>query len=194
MAKTEELIFDRPNARNYLPLVALPGIERVIYAKLRGVWLQEDLGIKEHVNNLMLLCNQRTYLITRRKRQGLTQELLQNVLDAIIVPRLLDAAPAWRGYLCSAEIDCLQGVLDKDKRLKLNCREYNVVDLLDKCNRTLFKSSLCLSHSVYHLFPDKRHRTHLMSISPLGHSFSLPQLKYLILRCSFVNRALFTLV
>ena len=95
MAKTTEQIFHRPNARNYLPPVTLPGIERVIYAKLRGVWLQEDLGIKEHVNNHMLLYNQRTYLITQRKRQGLTQEQLQSVFNAIIVSRLFDAAPAW---------------------------------------------------------------------------------------------------
>ena len=74
-------------------------IERVIYATLLGVWFQEDLGMKEHVNNLMLLCNQRTYLITQLKRQGLRQKQLQNVFDAIIVSRLLNAAPVWRGYL-----------------------------------------------------------------------------------------------
>ena len=91
MAKTKELVFHRPNATNYLPPVALPDIERVICAKLLGVWLQEYLGMKEHVNNLMLLCNQRTYLITRLKRQGLPQEQLQNVFDAIIVSRLLYA-------------------------------------------------------------------------------------------------------
>ena len=68
MAKTKELVFHRPNARNYLPPVALPGIERVICAKLLGVWLQEDLGMNEHINNRMLLCNQRTYLITQLKR------------------------------------------------------------------------------------------------------------------------------
>ena len=54
----------------------------------------------------MLLCNQRTYLITQLKLQGLLQEQLQNVFDAIIVSRLLYAAPAWRDYLSFAEIDC----------------------------------------------------------------------------------------
>ena len=77
--------FHRPNASNYLPPVALPGIERVICAKLLGVSLQEDLDMKENVNNLMLLCNQRTYLIAQLKQQGLPQEQLQNVFDAIIV-------------------------------------------------------------------------------------------------------------
>ena len=82
-------MFHRPNAGFYLPPLALPGIERVICAKLRGVWLQEDLGMKEHVNSLLLLCNLRTYLITQLKRQGLRQEQLQNVFDVIIVSRLL---------------------------------------------------------------------------------------------------------
>ena len=68
MEKTKELVFHRSNAKNYLPPVALPGIERVMCAKLLEVWLQEDLGMKEHVNNLMLLHNQCTYLITLLKR------------------------------------------------------------------------------------------------------------------------------
>ena len=105
----------------------------------------------------MLLCNQRTYLITQLKRQGLPQEQLKNVFDAIIVSRLLYSAPAWPGYLSSAEIDCFKSVLDKAKRWKLLCNEYNVVDLLYKCDRTLFKSSLCINHSLNHLFPDERH-------------------------------------
>ena len=61
--------------------------------------MQEDLGMKEHVNNRMLLCHQRIYLINQPKRHGLPQEQLQNVFDAIILSRLLYAAPAWQGYL-----------------------------------------------------------------------------------------------
>ena len=60
--------------------------------------MQEDIGMKEHVNNPMLLCSQRTYLITQIKRQGLPQEQLKYVVNAIIVSRLLYVAPAWRGY------------------------------------------------------------------------------------------------
>ena len=84
MAKTKELVFHRPNARNYLPPAAMPGIDRDICAKLLGVWLQEDLGMKEHVNNRMLLCNQRTYVITQLKRQGLTQEHCKTYLMQLL--------------------------------------------------------------------------------------------------------------
>ena len=63
MAKTKELIFHRPNARNYLP-PELPCIERVICAKLLGVWLQDDLGTTKHTEYIMHICNQRAYLLT----------------------------------------------------------------------------------------------------------------------------------
>ena len=85
-------------------------------------------------------------------------------------------------------------MLDEAKRWKLICHEDIAVDLLDNYDRTLFKSSLCLSHSLNHLFPDKRHHTHLMSLRPREHDFSLPQLKYQLSRCSFVNRSLLTFV
>ena len=71
MAKTNEIVFHRPNARNYLPPAELSGIERVMFAKLLGVWLQDDLGFRKHIDYVMHICNQSTYLFTQLKRQGL---------------------------------------------------------------------------------------------------------------------------
>ena len=42
MSKTKELVFHRPNAKNYLTPADLPGTDRVIAAKLLDVWLQND--------------------------------------------------------------------------------------------------------------------------------------------------------
>ena len=44
MCKTKELVFHRLNARNKLTPSELPGMERVLCAKLLGVWLQSDLA------------------------------------------------------------------------------------------------------------------------------------------------------
>ena len=38
MCKTKELVFHRPNARNYVGPSELPGIERVLCAKLLCFW------------------------------------------------------------------------------------------------------------------------------------------------------------
>ena len=53
MCKTKELVFHRPNARNYLTPSQLPGTERVLCAKLLGVWLQNDFSMRKHVNYIM---------------------------------------------------------------------------------------------------------------------------------------------
>ena len=53
MAKTKKIVFHRPNARNYLPLAELPGIERVMLAKIPGVWLQDDLGFRKNIDYVM---------------------------------------------------------------------------------------------------------------------------------------------
>ena len=46
LAKTKEIVFHRPNARNVLLPSELPGIERVPCVKLVGVWMQADMGMK----------------------------------------------------------------------------------------------------------------------------------------------------
>ena len=44
LTKTKEIVFHRPNLKNYLSPKELEGVERVEVAKLLGVWLQSDLG------------------------------------------------------------------------------------------------------------------------------------------------------
>ena len=53
MCKTKELVFHRPNGRNYLAPSELPGIERVLCAKLLGVWLKNDFSMRKHVDYIM---------------------------------------------------------------------------------------------------------------------------------------------
>ena len=60
MAKTKEIVFHRPNARNVLFPSELPAIERVLCAKLLGVWLQAHMGRRKHEDYILHICNQRT--------------------------------------------------------------------------------------------------------------------------------------
>ena len=77
----------------------LPGLERILCAKLLGVWLQHDLGVRKHIDYVLHIYTQRTYLLTQLQRKGLPLAQLQSVFDAIILSRVVYAAPAWRGYL-----------------------------------------------------------------------------------------------
>ena len=69
MAKTKEIVFHWPNARNVLFPSELPGIERVLCARLLGVWLQADMG---GGSMLITFCtfvtSERTYLHNSKRK------------------------------------------------------------------------------------------------------------------------------
>ena len=113
--------------------------------------------MRKHVD----ICNQRTYLLTQLKRQGLTQ--MQLILLSIILARVLYASPEWRCYLSAANIDSLQQLFIKAKRWQIVTDKYDVSKLFVKCDMALFESSLIVNHCLRHLYPDKRHHVHSMT-------------------------------
>ena len=94
MAKTKENVFHRPHPINLLLPTTLPGTERVLSAKLLGVFLQSDLRMGTHVDNIAKICKQRLYLLTQLSKQGLSQSLLKVVFEAIVISQIAYAAPA----------------------------------------------------------------------------------------------------
>ena len=156
MAKTKEIVFHRPNSRNVLFPSELPGIERVLCAKFLGVWLPADMCMRKHVDYILHICHQQTYLLTQLRRQGLPQTQLQSVFDAIILAPVLYASPAWRGYLSAVDIDSLQQLFIKAKRWQIFTDKYDVSHLI-KVIWHFLKSSLNVNYCLHHLYPDKRH-------------------------------------
>ena len=100
------------------------------------VWLQDDLGFRKDIDYVMRICNERAYLLTQLKRQELPIAQMQKVFSAIILARVLYAAPAWHGYLTSSEINCLQHFLDKAKWWNITASCYNIEELFDECDTT----------------------------------------------------------
>ena len=86
-------------------LIAQPGIDRVLCAKLLGIWLPDDLDARKHCDYISKICNQRLYLLNLLKKQGLPQLQLQTMFHAILIARLIYAAPAWRDFARAAGID-----------------------------------------------------------------------------------------
>ena len=78
------------------------------------------MGMTKHVDYILHICNERTYLLAQFERLGLPQMQLQSVFAAIILASVLYASPAWKGYLNSADIDSLQRLSVKVKSMA-NC-------------------------------------------------------------------------
>ena len=116
------------------------------------------------------------------------------MFHAILISRLLYAALAWRGFARAADIDCIQCMLVKAKRLQLVSREdYTVMDLLNDCEIALYKAACNTNHCLYHLFKPQQ-RFHDMILRPRSHNYSLPKLKFQTSMNSFINRSLFPFV
>ena len=169
----------------------LPGIERVLCAKLLGVSLQADMGMKKHVEYIVHICNQHTYLLPQLKRQGLPPAQLQNVFDTIILARVLYALPAWRGYMNTSDINSLQQIFFKARRWQLTPTNYDVTKLFENCAVALFKSSINVNHCLRHFYQEKRQHVHSMTLRTRGHNFMLPKCRLQSTRNSFINRILF---
>ena len=142
----------------------------------------------------MHICNQRSYLLTQLKRQGLPMKQFQSVFDAIVLSHVLYAAPAWRCYLSAGEMTSLQQLFAIAKRWKIVASNYDIDVLLENCDRTLFRSSLYITHCLHHLLPDKGDHTHAMILRPCRHNFSLLHFNFLHARISFRSYSLYKYV
>ena len=102
MSRTNDMLSQICTAKMLLKL-AVVNADRLLC-----VWLQAAICMTKHVEYIVPICNQRTYLLMQLKRQGLPPAQLQNVFHTIIFARVLYALLAWRGYMNASDINSLQ--------------------------------------------------------------------------------------
>jgi hypothetical protein len=100
--KTKEIVvFHRPNPRMDLDITPLPGIEIVKVIELLGAIFCNVLKFDSHVNFVLKLSSQQSYLIKKLRDQGLSLRQLRTVFDAAILSRITYSVCAWSGFLTS---------------------------------------------------------------------------------------------
>ena len=151
----------------------LPEIERVLSAKLLGVRLQSDLGMGIYVDNITKICKQRLYLLTQFKTPRSVSKLLKIVSEAIVISRIIYAAPGWRGYASRADIDFIQKLFVKARRWGIVNTDYNLEELPYNCDRALFVASQSSKHCLYRRFPKKDTQLHTIVLRRRGHNCAL---------------------
>ena len=72
VSKTKELVFRRPSARHFTTSQPLPSIEQLTVTKLLGIYISATLSNAAHVEHILTVANQRTYLLAQLKNQGLS--------------------------------------------------------------------------------------------------------------------------
>jgi hypothetical protein len=104
IAKTKEIIIQRPKIRTILPNL-LQDIERVSQIKLLGVTITSNLKWQDHINALLAVCKQRCYILSVLRQYGVCKDRLHTIFNAIIMSKIMYASCAWSGHITQQDAD-----------------------------------------------------------------------------------------
>jgi hypothetical protein len=187
--KTKEIIFRIPSPLNHITPAPIATIERVSQAKLLGLIINSNLDFESHISAFLSTGNQRLYLLKLLKHRGLPPDKLSIIFQALILSKILYAAPAWGGFLSKAQIERIDAFLKKSFKWGYSITLFNFEELLSKADHQLFTAIMAGSHSLGHLMPPLRSST--IALRPAGHPFTLPRCVKKFYKNSFISRSLF---
>ena len=113
MKKTKELVFHRPSPYKFLSPVPLCDIELVREAKILEVYFSDTFSMESHVNYVLKICAQRSYLLKLLSKQGLSVLHLHTVFYALIMSIILYAASSFHNFLSITQIERLDSFLKR---------------------------------------------------------------------------------
>ena len=153
--KTAEIVF--PAKKRLSPPPLVPGVQRVITLKILGVLVDSNLNFIDNSQNSILACNRSLFALRTMRMHGLSDNLLNQVFKATVLPKLLYAGPSWMGFINFSIIDRYEAFLRRAVRFGY----YNTTDptfrsLITKAENKLFDKVLQNeSHVLFFLLPEK---------------------------------------
>jgi len=145
---------DSRKRRLVQPPPPLQGIARVTSLKVLGVTVTEKLSVAEHVDDVIKSCARSMYAISVLRSHGMCTRLLQQVFQSVVISKLTYAAPAWWGFLTSADRLCFETFLRRAARSGLWESVMTVEELVDDADERLFsKVRYCAHHVLKDLLP-----------------------------------------
>jgi len=192
VSKTKEIVFRRPNPRVSVDLPALREIEKIKESKLLGVIFSDSFHFDSHVNYIMKICSQRSYLLRKLRDQGLTANQLNIVFDAIILSRITYGVCAWSGFLSNELIGRIDAFFRRMFKYGFCKRLVTFRELSGNYDSTMFKLMLNSHSCIHQLLPSVKNE--IMQLRPRGHKFTLPNCNTYLHKASFVNRCIFNYV
>ena len=142
--------------RHYVPSPPLMQIEQIEEATLLGVLLTPTLSMHSHVKYTIRILNQRLYLLNQLRKQGLHVSGLTQVFMALVVARFQYALPALAGQLSVDDLRKVDTVINKTWRWQLTSHTPYSVDLIEQCDKHLFRAALNPIHCLYSILPQRK--------------------------------------
>jgi hypothetical protein len=185
ISKTKEIVFRRSNPRLDVYLPNLPYIERITEAKLLGIVFSSTRHFDAHVNCVLKVCNQRSFLLRKFRGQGLSSAQLNIVFDAIILSRIMYASHSWSGFVSSELAGRIDAYLRRMFRYGQCQNLYSFRELADVRDLTLFNEIRHYNNSIHCLLPSEKSLA--IPLRPRNHNFLLPMSKTNLHKHSFVT-------
>ena len=157
--------------------------------KVLGVTLNSNLGMSEHIGNLVSKAGQVMYALKTLKHSGLAMRPLDIVSNSTLVSPIIYASPAWWGFASLEDCGRLQGVFNKAARWGLCSSPPNFQNICDKADCKFFSTiKFNPSHVLHPLLPPERNSDY--NLRPRAHNYTLP-INTPSLKRNFLNRILF---
>jgi len=189
VCKTKEIVFRDPNPRASIDLPALQAIDKIKETKLLGVILADSFHFDSHVNYILTICSQRSYLMRKLRDQGFSTNQLNIVFDAIILSRITYGVCAWSGFLSAELIGRMDAFLRRMFKYGFCNPQLTFLDISGNCDSTLFDLMLNSNSCIHQLLPSVKND--IINLRPRGHRFTLPNCRSKLYKVPFVNRCLF---
>ena len=190
-AKTKEIVFHRPASRHLNIPPPLPDIERVTQATLLGIDITSTLSTFAYVNRMLMQINQRLYLLTQLKSQGMNISALHQLFTGLIMSKIRYALPAFAGQLTADDKNRINAVSRKGLRRGVTHTAFDIEEIIDSVDRKLFSQITHPGHCLYHLLPSKNSAYCFYSLRKRQHPYHLPHIEFSQYKNSYINRCLF---
>lgn len=190
-SKTKEIVFHRTACRHFNIPPPLPNIERVTQALVLGVDITSTFSVSVHVDRTLMQINQRLFLLSQLKAQGLNVQALHELFTGLIMSKIMYALPAFAGQLTADHRNRINAISRKALRRGLTHTSFDIDQIIDKLDRKLFSQATHPKHCLHHLLPPITSSHHTYGLRQRQHSYQLPMIEYNLFKNSFINRCLF---
>jgi len=153
--KTKEIIFHRPASRHLNIPPLMPDIERVTQATLLGIDITSTLSTAAYVNRMLLQINQRLYLLSQLKSQGMAVQALHQLFTGLIMSKIEYALPAFAGQLTVDDRNRISAISRKALRLGVTHTVFDIEEIIDNFDRKLLSKITHSGHCLHHILPPK---------------------------------------
>lgn len=165
-------------------------ISSVVYTfRLLGILLTPELKLTEYIDSMITTCNQRLYLLTQLKKQGLGLAETDSVFKAIVLSKIAYALPVIFGYLTEYNKQQISAIFRKARKWQLTSSFYDFEDTANNMQFKLFQQSKSPTHCLNHIYTPT-HNSSSMHLRDRGHSFHVPLIRHEFNNKSFINRCL----